>query len=169
VSAAAVTESLGVRLSACASGGIFAGVVITVAGVFLELGVNAWHTHTPFLIYLDQQYAFGTLSKTYFTADRFLGGALGGLIIGVLSACFTRRMRRPMWLASLWATIYGVVSAALVLFFLWFDNPDQQRPGEKMLMVALTTLTGAIYGYLLGWAARLVERGLTRLRKEPST
>jgi hypothetical protein len=101
-------------------------------------------------------------SRSYLDAWRILGPAVPGIVGGLLTALFSRRMRHPIALASMWASILGSVALVLVGLLIGFDIL-QQRP-----LCAIYPATGVIYGFALGVSARLMERGLLRLRRPPA-
>jgi hypothetical protein len=164
----AIAEPILLRWGTCAIGGAIAGIVVGGWGIACEQADILRQRGTTLPDFIDEQIALGRFWE-YLHAWRILGPALPGVVGGLLSALFSRRMRQPFALASVWASILGTIALALIAMLMGFGEMRTPRPTDMLVNLAVFLTSGAIYGFVLGVSARLLERGLQRLRRPPAS
>jgi len=138
------------RFAIFAGAGAISGLVVALVSVLVEFFMKYWQSGMSLLDFID-----GTRARWQedFLDARFLGGPIWGLIGGVLPACLSRTSPHPIMLASLWASIMGCVALVAAVLL-----NDDKRVHESAAMVGLALGMGAIYGFVLGFAAQVLFR-----------
>ena len=154
-----VQERFAVRLVRYVIAGALAGAVIGIWSEIVKQAVEDWHAR------LDPISFLANLGARFMRLQECLesigGAAVGGILGGLITACFSKRTRHPIILASLWASILGSVSLAMIAMVSIMDR-NPQRVDDIIMMLAASLTSGAIYGFVLGLGARLMERALKR-------
>lgn len=159
-----LAEPILMRWASCAIGGAIAGIVIGVWEIFVFLAVESWDSHVDLPTFIESWIKVLSIEHLEIFLNIF-GGVLLGVVGGVISALFSRRMRHPITLACVWASILGSVAVVFVVISLTFGMLEKQPPAQTLFMLAMYPVTGAVYGFVLGFSARLIERRFQRMRQ----
>jgi hypothetical protein len=142
--------------------GSVAGLVFAFCMAAFQVGMDCWHSQMSLPDYFDWWRTYGRVDEVALSV--FVSGPIMGCIGGLITALFSRTTRHPIVLASVWASILGTTTLAL-LVMLYFGTPGPARGDDIALMIGVSLGGGAIYGGTLGTCARLV-RAVIAKRKE---
>ena len=158
-------EPILMRWGSYAIGGALAGIVVGVWGTFLFQAIEFSDSRVDLRTFIDSRVAMVKFLSYLDIFQAIFGGVPGSVVGGLISALFSRRMRHPIFLASLWASILGLIALALLVVLFGVGMLANQRPAEILIMLANLPATGAVYGLLLGLSAPLIERGFRKMRR----
>jgi len=141
----------------CGISGALAGVVVAAFSIGVELGLEIWSTPWSIYDFFSMKSAW---ERAWQCVDfRFVEVPILGAIAGLLSGLFSRSTRRPVVLASVWASIVGTVF--LVLFALIsLTGADPGQPAQILVMMGVYLALGAAFGFCLGVISHCIEKKL---------
>ena len=158
-------ESLHRRLLSWVLGGALAGVLAGVAAAGLEIAVRL----------LDDRVSIGVLLRHNWFVWRSLGYLLAWVVLGFfigwvggqISFVLPSRTRHPPVLAVFWASLLGSIGLMVGVVVSIINN--HWRVFDLVAMVLSFLIPGAVYGFVSGWCAHVLERMFSRFARPANT